>query len=320
MVSKEKAISKPRKIVAGGQFTLENLMREGPLVLDGAIGTQFIRMGLQVSDCPQRWNIDHRDEVRALHQSYVSAGSDIILTNTFGANGLRLALFDLEQEVYEINHSGVDLARGLDGAPYLIAGDVGPTGYLLKPYGEFNTSDFVHCYQNQAKALEQAAVDLFIVETLSDPREALTAVEGIRRESKKPIIVSFSFSLGKKGYHTVMGATPEDTLKTLLGKDIQGIGFNCGEGMEESIELAKIFRSKTTLYVMAKPNAGMPELVHGDVRYSETPEDFGRIVPELLAIGVDMVGGCCGTTPEHIRVIREAVDAYREAHPRDAGY
>jgi len=296
---------------------VESLFRNTPLVLDGAIGTQLFKMGLEVSDCPQLWNIERREEVRALHQSYLDAGSEIILTNTFGANELRLTLFGLEQEVYEINHAGVDLVKGLKGPPYLIAGDIGPTGYLLKPYGEFNISDFVHCYQNQAKALEQAGVDLFIIETMSDPREALTAVEGIRRESKKPTIVSFSFSLGSKGYHTVMGNTPEDTLKTLLGKDIQGIGFNCGEGLADSIDLAKIFRSKTSLIIMAKPNAGVPELVKGEVRYSESPKDFRRLVPELLTIGVDLIGGCCGTTPEHIQVIRKVVNAHREAISRD---
>ena len=205
---------------------------------------------------------------------------------------------------------------GIVDRSYLIAGDIGPTGYLLKPYGNFEPSDFVQCFRNQAVALEESDIDLYIVETQSDPREALAAVNGIRRVSKKPVIVNFSFSLGKNGYRTVMGTSPDEALKALLGKDIQGFGVNCGEGMERYMELVKMVRKMTKLPIMAKPNAGIPELIQGEVRYTETPEDFRRMVPELLDAGVDLIGGCCGTTPTHIKVIREAVDGYRAAKAR----
>ena len=284
--------------------------------MDGAMGTELINMGLQVSDCPHRWNVERWEDVRAVHKGYLEAGADILLTNTFGANEYRLALFGLEDEVYELNHAGVEVARGIVDRSYLIAGDIGPTGYLLKPYGNFEPSDFVQCFRNQAVALEESDIDLYVVETQSDPREALAAVNGIRRVSKKPIIVNFSFSLGKNGYRTVMGTSPDEALKALLGKDIQGFGVNCGEGMERYMELVKMVRKMTRLPIMAKPNAGIPELIQGEVRYTETPEDFRKMVPELLDAGVDLIGGCCGTTPTHIKVIREAVDGYRAAKTR----
>jgi 5-methyltetrahydrofolate--homocysteine methyltransferase len=303
----------------GDDLWMPGRLESGPLVLDGAMGTQLMNMGLEVTDCAHRWNIERWEDVRAVHQSYVDAGADIILTNTFGANELRLALFGLEEELYEMNHAGVDLATGLGDQPYLVAGDIGPTGYLLKPYGEFHVSDFMRCYQNQAQALEAAGVDMFIVETQSDPREALAAVEGIRRVSKKPIIVSFSFSLGPQGYRTVMGTSPDEALLSLLGKDIQGFGVNCGEGMERYIDLVRMVRQMTNLPIMAKPNAGVPELIDGKAHYTESPDDFREMVPKLLSAGVDLIGGCCGTTPEHIQVIREAVDVHIAAHHGDLG-
>jgi len=300
-----------------GLRTVREWIKNGPLVLDGAMGTQLFDLGLQVTDCPHRWNIERWEDVRAVHKSYVEAGADVILTNTFGANEYRLALFGLDHEVYELNHSGVEVARGIGDRSYLIAGDIGPTGYLLQPYGDFSPSDFVHCFQRQAEALDEAGVDLFVVETQSDPREALAAIKGIRKASEKPIIVCFSFSFGKNGYRTVMGTSPDEALKALLGKDIQGFGVNCGQGLEQYIELVKMLRKMTTLPLLAKPNAGIPELIQGEVHYNETPEDFRRMIPELIAAGADFIGGCCGTTPEHIKVIREAVNAHIASRPRE---
>jgi 5-methyltetrahydrofolate--homocysteine methyltransferase len=297
-------------------ITVQNWIKNGPLVMDGAMGTELIDLGLQVTDCPHRWNIERWEDVRAVHKSYVEAGADIILTNTFGANEYRLSLFGLDHEVYELNHSGVEVAKDIGDRPYLIAGDIGPTGYLLAPYGDFSPSDFVRCFYQQAVALDEANVDLFVVETQSDPREAVAAIKGIRKASTKPIIVTFSFSYGKNGYRTVMGTSPDEALKALLGKDIQGFGVNCGEGLEQYIELVKMVRKMTTLPLMAKPNAGRPELIRGEVRYNETPDDFRRMIPELLAAGADFVGGCCGTTPAHIKVIREAVDEYNSTRSR----
>ncbi len=291
--------------------SLIDKLSAGPLVLDGGMGTQLFDMGLGVSQCPHAWNTEHPDKVRSIHKAYYDAGADIIFTNTFGANKYRLSQFELQDKVSELNQDGVEAAKHLGDRSYLIAGDIGPTGYLLQPYGEHHPDDFVQCFRDQAQALEQAGVDLFVIETQSDPQEALAAIQGIRKESTKPIIVSFSFQLGKQGYRTMMGTSPKEALEAVQDMDIQGFGVNCGEGMEKYHDLVPILRPLTDLPLMVKPNAGVPEMVGGVTKYSESPSDFQRMVPEILTAGANLIGGCCGTTPDHIRVIREAVDAHR---------
>ncbi len=290
--------------------SLIDRLSTGPLVLDGGMGTQLFDMGLGVSQCPHAWNIEHPDKVRAIHKAYYDAGADIIFTNTFGANKYRLSQFELQNKVSELNQGGVEAAKHLGDRPYLIAGDIGPTGYLLQPYGEHHPDDFVQCFRDQAHALEQAGVDLFAIETQSDPQEALATIKGIRKESTKPIIVSFSFQFGKQGHRTMMGTSPKEALEAVQDTDIQGFGVNCGEGMEKYLDLIPILRPLTTLPLMVKPNAGVPEMVGGITKYSESQSDFQRMIPQILSAGADLIGGCCGTTPDHIRVIREAVDAH----------
>lgn len=285
-------------------------LHAGHMVLDGGMGTQLFDMGLGISQCPHVWNVEQPDKVRAIHKSYYDAGADIILTNTFGANKYRLSQFELQDKVAELNQAGVKAARQLGDRPYLIAGNIGPTGYLLHPYGVHHPDDFVQCFREQAQALEEGGVDMFVIETQSDPKEALAAMEGVRSVSAKPIIVSFTFQLGKQGYRTMMGTSPQDAWESLQDTDIQGFGVNCGEGMEKYLNLVPILRSFTTLPFMVKPNAGVPEMVDGETRYTETPSDFQRMIPGIIDAGVNLIGGCCGTTPEHIRVIREAVDAH----------
>lgn len=288
----------------------ERLLSRGILVLDGAWGTEMMKRGLLPGECPELWNLNRPDDVRAIARSYREAGADIILTNTFGGNYFKLRKNGVSlEEVKKINKRGVELSREMAG-DCLVFASIGPTGEFLKPLGKITEDEMVTCFKQQVDAFVEGGADGVIIETMSDLNEAKCALRAVRESSNLPVAVSMTFNKGEKGYATVMGITPDRAAKELekTGADI--VGANCSFGIENMVEVAGIIRPVTHLPLWIKPNAGIPQLREGKTIYPETPEQMVKFVPDLIKEGVSMIGGCCGTTPDHIRLIASKVRSY----------
>jgi len=287
----------------------ERLLSKKILVLDGAWGTEMIKRGLKPGECPELWNLNRPDDVRVIARAYKEAGADIILTNTFGGSRFKLKRSGISSNIKQINKKGVQLSREVCGDSLVFA-SIGPTGEFLKPLGMVSKEEMVLCFSEQVEAFVEGGADGVIIETMIDLNETNCALKAVKENSNLPVAVSMTFDKGERGYATVMGITPEKAAKELekAGADI--VGSNCGSGTKNLIEIARIIRSVTTLPLWIKPNAGVPQLVKGKTVYPETPEEMAKFTPDLIKIGVNMIGGCCGTTPEHIRLIAKEVQRY----------
>jgi 5-methyltetrahydrofolate--homocysteine methyltransferase len=286
------------------------LKKKKVLVADGAWGTELMKRELSSGEFPEIWNLEKPDIIRQVAKDYVDAGADIILTNTFGANKLKLKRTGFTGNVIDINRAGVQLSKEAAGEALVFA-SIGPTGELLKPLGNFDEADFIEVFSEQVKGLAQGKPDGIIIETMSDVKEALCVLEAVRRTSSLPVGISFSFNKGHKGFATMMGASPEQVIKTFADKKIDIIGANCGSvTIEDMIDIARTMRKFTSLPLWIKANAGLPLLKDKKTVYPQTPGEISSFIPELIEAGAKIIGGCCGTTPEHIRKIREKVDKY----------
>jgi len=281
----------------------ERLAAKGLLIADGAWGTELAGRGLEAGVAPERWNLERPDDVRAVAASYVEAGADIILTNTFGASPLKLKKVGLDRHVGEINRIGVELSREAAGERTLVFASVGPTGEFLSPVGTVDEEEMVACYAEQVADLAAAGPDGVVIETQTDLAEAKAALRAVRENSGLPVVVSMTFQKGVKGYATMMGVTPARAASELGADGADIVGANCGAGIAEIVEVARLMRDATELPLWFKPNAGVPELVKGKTVFRETPEQMIRHLPALIEAGASIVGGCCGTTPEHIRLL-----------------
>ena len=278
-----------------------------PVLLDGAMGTRLMEKGLSAGDIPESWNVKHPDIVRGIHLSYVEAGSKIIYTNTFGANPLKLKRAGKEKQVEKFNREGVKLAREAAGDRALVAGDIGPTGEFLQPYGEWKDSDFKEAFQIQISALLEEGVDLLVLETFSDLRELMIALEVSRELTSLPVIACMSFEAGKKGYRTIMGVRVEDVVRE-VGNTADVIGVNCGGITPSQMgEVLKEFKNLTSLPLLGKPNAGKSRIKEGEIIYELDAEEFGKEMESLIGIGVKFIGGCCGTNSQHIKILAERI-------------
>jgi len=285
---------------------LASLLNTKPvLVADGAWGTELARRGLPAGVAPELWNAERPDEVRAIAASYVAAGSDIILTNTFGGSPPKLAKAGLHERCDELNRLGAELSKeaagGGDGA--LVIASVGPTGELLEPLGTLTEEDAVSFFARQMCALAQGGADGVVIETFIDLAEAKAALRAAKEATDLPTVVSMTFEKGAAGYATVMGVTPERAAEELTAAGADAVGSNCGSGIDNMVDVAQLLRPATDLPVWIKPNAGMPELVDGRTVFRQTPEEMVARVADLVAAGASIIGGCCGTTPEHIRAV-----------------
>lgn len=290
---------------------LQKLLKEKKvLVADGAWGTELMKRGLAAGDFPEVWNLEEPYLVKQIAEEYRNAGADIILTNTFGANRLKLKRTGFTGNVLEINRIGVELSKEeSEGA--LVFASIGPTGELLKPLGDFDEADFIKVFSEQVKGLAEGKPDGIIIETMSDAREALCAFEAVRKNSSLPVGISFSFNKGHKGFATMMGLSPEQVVKTFINKKIDVIGANCGSiTIEDMIDIARTMKKFTSLPLWIKANAGLPLLKDKKTVYPQTPEEITSFIPGLIEAGAKIIGGCCGTTPEYIKRIREEVDKY----------
>ena len=284
---------------------LAEALERHPVILgDGAMGTMLHRAGL-TDGAPERWNVERPDVVSSIYRAYVEAGSDFISTNTFGGTRNRLQLDGLADRVAELNEAGARLAREAAG-DRLVAGSVGPTGELMEPLGLLTPDDARRSFAEQARALRSGGVDFALIETMSALEEVQAAVDGVR-EAGLPLAVTMSFDTN---YHTMMGIKPAQAVATLSGWGVGFIGANCGNGPAE-IEriMTEMSQAKPAgVVLMAKSNAGMPRWKDDRITYGGTPEVMAGYARRMRELGVRMIGGCCGSTPEHIAAMRAALD------------
>jgi len=287
---------------------LDDLRQHKILLSDGAWGTFLQAKGIEPGECPELWNITHRTEVLNIASSYLEAGCDIIETNSFGGSRFKLAQYGLSDRVFELNETSALISREAAGKNKYVAGSVGPTGKMLL-MGDVTEYELYDAFGNQAAALEKGGADIIIIETMSDLDEASIAVKAAREYTKCTVILTMTFSKTLKGeYRTMMGATPEEMVVEMKNAGAHIIGSNCGNGIEEMIGIVKIIRNiDKDIPVMIQANAGVPELVDGKTVFRESPQMMASFVPELIKAGVNIIGGCCGTTPEHIREIGKAL-------------
>lgn len=289
---------------------IESFLQEQPyLITDGAMGTMLFAAGLQHGDPPELWNVDYPERVAEVHRSYLEAGAQILLTNTFGGSRYRLMLHKLEGRVHELNLAAAQLLRRVvneSGRKALVAGDIGPSGQVLEPYGELSFEQAREAFAEQAAALAAGGVDLMWVETMSDLNEVRAAVEGIRQVSRDiPLVTTMTFDTRGR---TMMGVTPQQAIQSLASFGAVAAGGNCGNGPEEIIAvIEKMHALAPEATLVAKANAGIPELVGGRAVYRATPEVMAEYALAAYQAGARVIGACCGSTPAHIRAIAEAL-------------
>lgn len=277
------------------------------LLFDGAMGTMIIRHGLKRGTAPELWNIKNAHAIKSIHKRYIEAGADVITTNTFGGNPVRLSHFGLDGKTEDINKKGVEIARSAGKGKSLVCASVGPLGVLIKPLGEVNKRQAVKIFKRQIKALCDAEPDALLIETMSDINEAFCALEAAFSVTPLPKGVTFTFEKGEKGYFTVFGLTPGAAAQKMEASGVDFTGANCTLTFHEMIPVAKQMSERTCIPILIQPNAGQPKMKKGKLVYEETPRKMARHVPVLFHAGAEWIGGCCGTTPEHIREMKKAM-------------
>ena len=299
---------------AAAPQSLLQAIAERVLLADGAMGTQLQQAGLEPGGSGEAWNLERPDAVLAIQRGYVDAGSDCLLTNTFGACRIMLERHSLADRVAEINARGVDLAReAFGGRPGFVIGDVGPFGGLMEPYGEVPRDAVAAAFREQAAALVEAGADAVIVETQTALEETGLGIAAAREAGAACVIASMAFDLNRDGkdVRTMMGVRVEQAAEVLQEAGADVLAINCGTGVDLAwaARILQRYRSASDLPLMAKPNNGLPELIDMQVVYRQTPEQMVAGIDDLLAAGARIVGGCCGTTADHVRRIRNLIDA-----------
>ncbi len=274
-------------------------LASGPLLADGAWGTELQKRGLTAGECPDRWNLLHPERVAEVAAAYIDAGSAIILTNTFRANRVALAGFGLAGDAAAINREGARISRGAASGRALVFASIGPTGKLPSA-GEIEPDAALAAFREQAAALADGGADALLVETMSDLMEAGLALAAAK-ETGLPVWVSFAFDSGKNKDRTMTGATPEQAARRMTEEGASGVGANCGVGIVEALPVCRRLRAATSLPLWIKPNAGIPVLESGRITYRFSADEFASHIPALVAAGAGVVGGCCGAGPDFIR-------------------
>ena len=286
---------------------LEKVKNEG-LIFDGAMGTLLIAKGIAGGEASELWNLTHPDIIGEIHQAYYDAGADVATANTFGASPIKLKKMGVSATAEAINRAGVRIAKAVCGPDQYVAGDMGSLGDMLQPMGPVSFDEAVECFARQAGFLEEEGVDCFIIETIFDINIALAAIQAVRSVSRKPVFCSLTFKQTPNGFFTIFGNRPADSMQTLVDAGAAAVGANCSIGSRTMIELAKEIRASTRAPVVIMPNAGMPETTQeGGIFYPEDETVFVESIKAIKALGVEIVGGCCGTTPAYIEKIKEMV-------------
>ena len=289
-------------------------IKQGAFLLDGAMGTQLIAHGLEVGRCNDYLNIESPDTVFDIQRAYVEAGSDAVLTNTFGGNRYALARQGLSGEVDRINKAGAQIARRAAGQQKYVLGDIGPTGDFLEPLGDLKPDECKEAFARQARALLDGGVDGFIIETMTALDEIEIAIEAVKSVSGRlPVLASMAFDKAGDDFRTMMGVDVETAVSKIVSLGVDAVGFNCGTlSLDEYVELAEKFVLRVRalsndVVIYAEPNAGKPELVDGRAVYKVSPEDFAAAVEKIHSAGVNIIGGCCGTGPAHIETVAKRI-------------
>jgi len=291
---------------------LERVKTKEVLVGDGAMGSLLMSMARDQmkKNCSESVNLASPEILAKIAGMYLDAGAQIVQTNTFGGSPLKLQDFSLEKKTEEINQVAVHAVRQAVKNEAYISGSCGPSGKLLKPYGSIDPEAMYESFFRQLKVLIEEGVDVLCIETMTDINEAKLAIQAARDISQTiPIMATMTFNFTPRGFHTVMGVTIEKAAKELIAQGANMTGSNCGNGIENMVLIARKFREFTRVPLLIQSNAGLPELMDGVPVYPESPEFMADKVEDLVNAGVSIIGGCCGTTPEHIRAIRQAVDA-----------
>ena len=283
-------------------------LEEGVLLFDGAIGTELQAMGLTLGECPEAWNLNHTDRVKEMHRRYVEAGAQVLTTNSFGGSHYKLEKMGLRDRVYQINLQAAAAARAAAEGRVWVAGSVGPTGEFLQPLGSVQPEEMKEAFKCQIRGLLDGGADMIIVETMSALEEARLAVEAARELGDFPVIGSMTFEAGKRGYRTMMGVDIPTAVAGLLDAGVDVVGSNCGNGIEGLVQIVRETREVTEKPILAEPNAGVPQLVDGKTVFRESPAMMASKLFLLMETGACIVGGCCGTTPEHIRRFAEVIN------------
>ncbi len=289
---------------------LLSLLSSGRVLLsDGAMGTELQKRGLPTGGCPELFNVTHPEIVQAIHRDYFNAGSDLVETNSFGGNRSRLAMHGLQDRVRELCKAAAMNARTVCPPGKFVAGSIGPTGDLLEPLGDRTLDDTYAIFAEQAEALAEGGVDLVFVETMMAVEEAEIAVRAAKERTGLPVAATMTFEKGNAGLRTMWGVDTATAIQRLTDAGADVLGANCGKGFEEMIEIVAEMRPLTDRPIAAQANAGLPEWVDGIAVYVQTPEIIAPMAEQLLRLGVNILGGCCGTGPSHIAAMHKLVIA-----------
>ncbi len=288
---------------------LSERITEGLFFLDGAMGTQLFARGVEAGRCNDYLNIESPDIVFDIHTAYLQAGSDAVITNTFGANKYALTRHGHADKVAKINLAGAGLARTAAGDDKYVLGDIGPCGDFLEPLGNVKSGELKEAFADQARALADSGADGFVIETMTAIEEVTIAIEAVKSVSSLPIFASLAYDPAGEGFKTMMGIGPETAVAKLVPLEIAAVGFNCGTlDMAGYVKLAQVYADvigAESIALLAEPNAGRPELVDGKAVYNLSPEDFAAACDRIHAAGATIIGGCCGTSPDHIKAMAQ---------------
>lgn len=283
------------------------LAEKKTVIFDGAMGTMLIAAGLKAGDSPELWNLEKPSVIMNIHRKYYEAGSDVVHTNTFGGNAIKLADKGLSDKTESINMEAASLAREACPGGKFVAGDIGPTGRLVKPLGDLVIEEAEEAFFQQAQALVKGGVDLISIETMFSLDEALAALRAVKRLGRVPVIAALTFNRTKKGFFTVMGEGVNQAVSAFEGAGADVIASNCTLGSRDMIDLTKDLRAVTTKPILIQPNAGKPVTQKGVTTYQQTPAEFAEDGRRIKDAGANMIGGCCGTDPDFIKELVRAL-------------
>jgi len=291
---------------------LEQIQQGRVLISDGATGTYLQQHGLEAGGCPEVLNADAPEVVRGMAAAYFEAGSQMVETNSFGGSRYMLAKYGFGERVEELNRLGAELARSVASPGCCVLGSIGPTGEFLEPNGTATEAEMYDVFAEQARGLAAGGVDAFCVETMSDLAECTLAIRAAKEVSGLPVVATMTFDKGPRGFFTMMGITPAGAAEQLAAAGADLVGSNCGIAIEHMIEIITDMRAATGTPILTHINAGIPRIESGQIVYPDTPEMMAECIPRVVAAGANIVGGCCGTSAEHVRAFVAAC--------RQAGY